>query len=151
MPSEGPQPGARGTLGRLGRALLDATLLLFALVLVLLLLLAVQVRGIVGDARALVDGRAAILDQRLIDARATLDQALARVEAREPATPGAIAPGAGTGGAAAAEALREARAALAAPLEGGPPVPLADGLMRQMALTILALAAHEIRSAPIRP
>jgi hypothetical protein len=149
-PSGGPPSGGRGTLARLGRALLDATLLLVALILVLLLLLTVQVRGIVSDARALVDARAVQTDLRLTQARAALDRALEQAQTPAPATPGAIARP--PGDAAAAEALRAARAALADPAQGGaPPRPLADGLMRQMALTILALAAQEIRAAAPQP
>lgn len=166
MPSDGAPAGGRGTLARLGRALLDATLLLVAAVLVLLLLLAVQVRGIVSDARALMDSRAATTELRLAEARAALDQALTRIDTRDqtgpiaPIAPGAISPADPAGGVGlshtglAVGALRDAQSALggpADPADPAPGTPLADGLLRQIALTILAMAAQEIRAIPPRP
>jgi len=121
MPSDRP-----ATLARLGRALLDATLMLVALVLLLLVLLAVQVRGIVAEGRALVETRAAVLDRRLEGLRETLEQ----IEAARPAPAAEIA--------AELAALRATLQALAGSRTQAAPVDAA--LLRRLVLAILSAA-----------
>lgn len=97
MPSENtPPPDFGPALKRLGVALVNATLMLVALVLLLAIVLAVQVRGIAQDGRAELRTEIARLEQQIAETRTTAAQALSELEARREAgrgSPGAIRPG----------------------------------------------------------
>jgi len=96
MPSDETQKTGLGpAVKRLGVALVNATLMLVALVLVLAVVLAVQVRGIAHDGRAELRAEIARLELQVSETRATAAQALAELEVRRDATrqsPGAIQP-----------------------------------------------------------
>ncbi|WP_209425688.1 hypothetical protein [Pararhodobacter sp. SW119] len=96
------EPGSRpGTLRSLGAALLNATLLLLALVLVLAIVLVVQLRGLAQETRLADRPDIATLEDRVAQAQATAQEALATLDALEarrgassapPPAPGAIRP-----------------------------------------------------------
>jgi hypothetical protein len=126
----GPRPG---TLRSLGAALLNATLLLLALVLVLAIVLVVQLRGLAQETRPADGQEIAALEDRVAQAQATAQEALATLESLEaqrsvlPPAPGAIRP---------------------APTESDPP---ADLQAVERALMSLAGELAALRIAPLDP
>lgn len=96
MPSDDPpQTGFGPALKRLGVALLNATLMLVALVLLLAVVLAVQVRGIAQDGRAELRTEISRLERQIAETRTTAQQALAELEARRADPPEAPRPSPG--------------------------------------------------------
>jgi|GEM_PF-2079641 len=153
-------PSAGTALKRLGAALLNATLMLLALVLILTVVLVVQLRGLASDARPVTDARIATLEARLAETQATARQALetlGTLEAqRPPPSPGAIRPatGAGAGTTVAPELAEVERALLSlvaelaalriAPLDPNTLEHDDEGLIRWLVLVILRTAARGI-------
>lgn len=116
-------------LRALGAALLNATLLLAAIVLALGVTLVVQLRGLAADMR----GSASLAAAQVSEAREQAAEALATLE-RAPPT-------AETG--EAREALRAALDRLAQ-VQPDAPDEQVDGIMRQLVLAIFATAASAI-------
>lgn len=146
MPSD-PAPTGNGPLRKLAEALLNASLLLTAIVLALALALVVQVRGLASDLHDGLQTQLATIQPRLEATRETMREALVALDGAgagptpdEPPAPEL---------ALARDRLRAALDNLSA-LEVAPGPGVADGdgatdtLMRRLALAIIALAARGV-------
>ncbi|MCB1406944.1 MAG: hypothetical protein KDK01_12000 [Rhodobacteraceae bacterium] len=136
MPSEGG-----GALRRLGVALLNATLLLAALVLLLAVILVWQVRGLATDMRDGLRSELVTIQPRVEEARHSAQEALSALDAAAQA-PGATTsppPVAVTQAQDRLRALLDDLATLDPGLENAEQT---ESLLRRLALLIIATAAQ---------
>ena len=140
MASEGP-----GVLRKLGAALLNATLMLAALVLLLAVLLVWQVRGLAQDMRGGLRAELATVQPRIEGARETARQALEAVDDAQsrPAADAAELTAVRYSLRALIEALGRLEAAPGSISEvGQEPGDETESLIRQLVLAIFATAAR---------
>ena len=142
MASEDPGP-----LRKLGAALLNATLMLAAIVLVLAVVLVWQVRGLAQDVRGGLRSEIAEVQPRIDAARETARQALAAVDDARTAPAADREANATELDAVQANlrALIDELGSLQPPAEGGDET---ESLIRQLVLAIFATAARGLMDAP---
>lgn len=130
-------PSDRRPLRDLALALLNATLMLGVAVLILIVVLVVQLRGLANDLQSATQHRIDTLQPQIEAARAEARAALEAFQAARPAAPGAISP-------SPPPQLTELRA-LVERLESLPPVIETEApMLRQLALAIIATAARNL-------
>ena len=130
-------PSDRRPLRDLALALLNATLMLGVAVLILIVVLVVQLRGLANDLQSATQHRIDTLQPQIEAARAEARAALEAFQAAHPVAPGAISP-------SPSPQLTEMRA-LVERLESLPPVIETEApMLRQLALAIIATAARNL-------
>jgi hypothetical protein len=130
-------PSDRRTWRKLGEALLNATLMLIALIVLLAVVLVMQVRGLTSDLRADLAG----MQDRSVEARSQAEEALAALEAARAER-----------GDALPEAVARARDGLSAALDGwAEQAPEGGGtsLVHRMMMAAVIAAAREAQAAGV--
>jgi len=139
-------PSEQSTLGKLGAALLNATLMLVAIVLLLAVVLVWQVRGLADDMRSGLRSELTMLQPRVDAARSTAVEALGALDTARQAQPDA--PPEVT---QAQDSLR----ALIDDLSALDPAPenaeQAESVLRRLVFAIFATAARGLLSDPPAP
>lgn len=134
-------------LRRLGEALLNATLLLAAIVLFLAVMLVWQLRGFADDMRTGLRTELVVLQPRVDAARQSAQAALGALEAARQAQPDAVVPPEAV---QAQERLRTLLDTLATWEPSAAETDPADGIWQRLVLALVATAAQGIINQPER-